>query len=99
MSRPADVGHFIVAIKPDLFMTLDEFRQRMDVLYRSVVDADKAHGVSRIYFTGEPEQIREEERRKTGIPYDSNEVATLDAEAQKLGVAELKRMWLGVANV
>ncbi|KMU76900.1 ureidoglycolate dehydrogenase [Coccidioides immitis RMSCC 3703] len=32
-SEPADVGHFFVAIKPDLFMTLEEFKGRMDYLY------------------------------------------------------------------
>ena len=29
MSKPGDVGHFVVAIKPDLFISLDEFRERM----------------------------------------------------------------------
>jgi LDH2 family malate/lactate/ureidoglycolate dehydrogenase len=30
-SRPADVGHFLVAIKPDLFMSLDELRREYGV--------------------------------------------------------------------
>lgn len=34
LSKPGDVGHFIVAIKPDLFMGLDEFRDRMVPLPR-----------------------------------------------------------------
>ena len=32
-TKPADVGHFIVAIKPNLFMDLEEFRARIELLY------------------------------------------------------------------
>lgn len=52
-SKPADVGHFLVAIKPDLFLSLEEFKERMDYLYRRVVDSDKMSGVDTIYFPGE----------------------------------------------
>ncbi|KAB5566140.1 Malate/L-lactate dehydrogenase [Coniochaeta sp. 2T2.1] len=90
MSKPGDVGHFIVAIKPDLFMSLDEFKERMDTLYRRVVGAEKAHGVDRIYFPGEIEQIREDERLRDGIPYVQDEIDTLNAEAERVGVAKIK---------
>jgi LDH2 family malate/lactate/ureidoglycolate dehydrogenase len=40
-SREANVGHFLVAVKPDLFMGLEEFKERMDFLYRRVVGAEK----------------------------------------------------------
>lgn len=39
-SKPADVGHFLAAIKPDLFMSLDDFKERMDYLYQRVVGSD-----------------------------------------------------------
>lgn len=84
-SKPADVGHFLVAIKPDLFMSLDEFRDRMQYLYQRVVDSDKAAGVERIYFPGEIEQLTEEERLKTGIPYVEAEIKTLNEEASRVG--------------
>jgi LDH2 family malate/lactate/ureidoglycolate dehydrogenase len=90
MSKPGDVGHFLVAIKPDLFMSLDEFKERMDTLYQRVVSAEKMHGVDRIYFPGEIEQIREEERLRDGIPYVQDEIDTLNAEAQRVGVANIK---------
>lgn len=85
-SKPADVGHFLVAIKPDLFMSLDEFRGRMDYLYQRVVGSDKAAGVERIYFPGELEQIAQREREKTGIPYVKAEVDALNEEARKVSV-------------
>ncbi len=84
-SKPSDVGHFLVAIKPDLFMSLDDFRERMDYLYQRVVGADKAPGVDRIYFPGEIEQLRQEEREKMGIPLVQAEIDALNEEAIKVG--------------
>ncbi|KAI8954969.1 Malate/L-lactate dehydrogenase [Xylaria longipes] len=84
-SKPSDVGHFLVAIKPDLFMSLEDFRERMDYLYQRVVGADKAAGVDRIYFPGEIEQLRKEEREKTGIPLVQAEIDALNEEAKKVG--------------
>ncbi|KAK4112935.1 Malate/L-lactate dehydrogenase [Canariomyces notabilis] len=92
MSKPGDVGHFIVAIKPDLFMTLDEFKERMDVLYWRVVESEKMDGVDRIYFPGEIEQLTEAERRKEGIPFVQSEIDALNAEAERLGVTKIQIM-------
>ncbi|KAK1767926.1 Malate/L-lactate dehydrogenase [Phialemonium atrogriseum] len=92
MSKPGDVGHFIVAIKPDLFMGLDEFRERMGTLYQRVVGSEKMHGVERIYFPGEIEQLREEERLRDGIPYVHDEITSLNVEAERVGVAKIKVM-------
>lgn len=89
MSKPGDVGHFLVAIKPDLFLGLDEFRDRMDQLYHRVVSSEKMHSVDRIYFPGEIEQLREEERRKTGIPYVREEIVALNQEAERVGVKQI----------
>ncbi|KAK5989792.1 putative oxidoreductase YjmC [Cladobotryum mycophilum] len=91
-SKPADVGHFLVAIKPDLFMGLDEFRERMQYLYEKVVGSEKAAGVDRIYFPGEIEQLRQQEREKTGIPFVHAEIDALNAEAAKVSAALLKTL-------
>ncbi|KAI3546668.1 malate/L-lactate dehydrogenase [Colletotrichum abscissum] len=88
-SKPADVGHFLVAIKPDLFMSLDDFRERMDYLYQRVVGSDKAAGVDRIYFPGEIEQLQQQEREKTGIPLVQAEIDALNEEATKVGAKPL----------
>lgn len=88
-SRPSDVGHFLVALKPDLFMSLDDFKERMDYLYRRVVDADRMAGVDRIYYPGEIEQITHEERLKTGIPYAPAEIDALNKEAEAAGTDKI----------
>ncbi|KAL2000138.1 hypothetical protein VTN02DRAFT_3494 [Thermoascus thermophilus] len=85
-SKPADVGHFLIALKPDLFMSLEEFKERMDYLYRRVVGSDKMAGVDRIYYPGEIEQLTQEERLKTGIPYVEAEIEALNREAERVGV-------------
>lgn len=88
-SKSSDVGHFLVAIKPDLFMSLDDFRERMQYLYDRVVGAEKAAGVDRIYFPGELEQLQQQERQKSGIPLVQAEVDALNAEATRVGVKPL----------
>ncbi|KAG6047779.1 hypothetical protein E4U39_000140 [Claviceps sp. Clav50 group G5] len=89
-SKPADVGHFVVAMKPDLFMDLGAFRSRMEHLYERVVGAAKAPGVDRIYFPGEMEQLIEEERIRTGIPLVEAEIEALNAEARRVSVTTLE---------
>lgn len=93
LSREGDVGHFFLVIKPDLFMGLDEFRARMDVLYKTVVDSEpRMHGVDRIYFPGEIELDREAQRRRDGIPYSREEIDSLNKEADRLGVARIETL-------
>ncbi|KFA60060.1 hypothetical protein S40285_09130 [Stachybotrys chlorohalonatus IBT 40285] len=91
-SRPADVGHFLVAIKPDLFMSLDEFRGRMQYLYERVVGSQKMAGVDRIYFPGEIEQITQREREVKGIPLVQAEIDALNEEASRVSARPLQTM-------
>jgi LDH2 family malate/lactate/ureidoglycolate dehydrogenase len=89
-SREADVGHFLVAIKPDLFMGLHEFKERMGVLYDKVVGCGRMEGVERIYFPGEIEQDVHEERSKSGIPYVEAEIEALNKEAELVGGGKIE---------
>lgn len=88
-SKPADVGHFMVAIKPDLFMSLEDFKERMDYLYRRVVESDKMAGVDRIYYPGEIEQLTRDQRLETGIPYVQAEIDALNREAERVGAENI----------
>ena len=89
LSRPADFGHFLVAIKPDLFMDLDDLKSRMDHLYQTVVQSDRMPDVDRIYYPGELEQLAEAERLKQGSPFVEAELNALNAEAKKVGALEI----------
>ena len=58
----------------------------MDYLYQRVIGSEKADGVDRIYFPGEIEQLTRDERLKSGIPFQDSEIATLNKEADRVGV-------------
>ncbi|EZF68653.1 hypothetical protein H105_08674 [Trichophyton soudanense CBS 452.61] len=88
-SKPAGVGHFIMALKPDLFLSLDEFKDRMDYLYKRVVTCEKMRGVDRIYYPGQIEIITSQERAKDGIPYVQAEIDALNKEADLVGTGHI----------
>jgi LDH2 family malate/lactate/ureidoglycolate dehydrogenase len=87
--RPQDVGHFFLAMKPDLFITEAEYRARIDTLIERMRAAPTAEGFGEILVPGEPEDRHEAERRKSGIPYAASEVAALQDEAKRAGVQPL----------
>jgi LDH2 family malate/lactate/ureidoglycolate dehydrogenase len=87
--RPQDVGHFFLAMKADLFVSEADYRARMDTLVQRVRDCPKADSFDEILIPGEPEARHEAERRRTGIPYSAGEVAALQDEAARAGVAPL----------
>ena len=85
-SGPQDVGHLFFAIKPDLFMRLEDFEARMDEFVDRIKALPRAAGVEEVMMPGEPEQRREDERRRTGLPITENVVADLTKEAETVGV-------------
>jgi LDH2 family malate/lactate/ureidoglycolate dehydrogenase len=87
--RPQDVGHFFLAMKPNLFVSEDEYRARIDALIERVRAAPRAEGYAEILLPGEPEDRIEADRRRSGIPYAAGEVAALNDEAKKAGVQPL----------
>jgi len=86
-SEPQNVGHLFFAIKPDLFMSLEAFGDRMDVFSERAKALPRAAGMDEILMPGEPEQRKEDERSQTGIPLTDNIVADLAAEGQRAGIA------------
>jgi L-2-hydroxycarboxylate dehydrogenase (NAD+) len=76
-------------MRADLFIPAEDYRARMDTLMQRVRACPKAEGVSEILIPGEPEVRYEQERRRTGIPYSGSEIAVLQEEAGKAGVAPL----------
>lgn len=87
--RPQDVGHLLVAIRPDLFLPRDEYLARMDTLIARIHEARPAAGFNEVLVPGELEARREREREVSGIPYDPADLAGLDDEADRVGVRRL----------
>ncbi|HEX9193179.1 MAG TPA: Ldh family oxidoreductase [Burkholderiales bacterium] len=87
--RPQNVGHFFLAMKPDLFVSKKEYRARMEMLVERVRACPKAEGFDEILLPGELEAREEEKRRRRGIPYSAAEIDPLQDEAVRAGVAKL----------
>jgi LDH2 family malate/lactate/ureidoglycolate dehydrogenase len=87
--RPQNVGHFFLAMKPDLFVPKDEYLRRMDTLVRRVHAIPTAEGVDEILMPGEKERRSEATRHRTGLPYHPKEIAALQQEAAKAGLPAL----------
>ncbi len=88
--RPQNVGHFFLAMRPDLFVSKKDYRVRMDTLVERVRACPKAEGFDEILLPGELEAREEEKRRRGGIPYSAAEIDPLQNEAARAGVAKLE---------
>lgn len=87
--RPQNVGHFFLAMRPDLFVSKKAYRARMDTLVERVRACPKAEGFDEILLPGEIEAREEAKRRASGIPYGTVEIDALQREAARAGIAKL----------
>lgn len=65
---PLVTSAFYMAIDPECFMPLGEFRSRVDRLIRQVKTSERARGVEEVYVAGEIEFRKKRQRLKEGIP-------------------------------
>lgn len=86
-SGPQRIGHLFLAMRPDLFLPLAEFKARMDLMLERLKAAGPAEGFDEVLMPGEPEARQAAVRRRTGIPLSPAVLATLRAEAADLGLA------------
>lgn len=84
--RPANLGHFFAAWRPDAFRPLAEFQADVDELLMRLRTAEPAPGHDRVYVPGELEFLAEEERRQRGIPLHPKVAAELASIAAETGV-------------
>jgi len=82
----ADVGHFFMAIKPDLFRPVDDFKQGMDELIQRMKEAPKILDHDRIYIHGEKEFEHAERCAVEGVPVLAPVVDSLVEIGDQIGV-------------
>jgi LDH2 family malate/lactate/ureidoglycolate dehydrogenase len=80
------VGHFFMAFKPDLFVTMAEFESSVDELASDVQAAEVAVADRKVYLPGEIESTVATERSELGIPISTELAEQLAALASSLGV-------------
>ncbi|MFN8455349.1 MAG: Ldh family oxidoreductase [Anaerolineae bacterium] len=82
-----DVGHFLLALNPEMFMSPAEFQARLEQLVAEIKAAEPIEPGGEILLPGELEYRREQQRLKDGIPVDLITVEKLREMSQELGVA------------
>ena len=85
--RPQDVGHMVIALRPDLAVTADDYRRRMTALVSRAKACPTAEPGGEILMPGEPEARLEAQRLRDGVPISAEDAAGLCAEARRAGVA------------
>ena len=79
-------SHFFGALNIASFMSIDDFKARMDTMIRAHHSLPKAPGVDKIRLAGEVEWETELERRENGIPLHPSVVDSLKKLAGELDI-------------
>jgi LDH2 family malate/lactate/ureidoglycolate dehydrogenase len=85
-SGPQRLGHVFVAMRPDPFMPLADFKHRLDTMLERFKASEPADAFDEVLMPGESEAHREVERRRTGLPITTEVLASIQAEAAALGI-------------
>jgi LDH2 family malate/lactate/ureidoglycolate dehydrogenase len=67
-TEPLDLGHFFLALNPELFMPIDTFTARVDTMIDAVKSGERVEGVSELLVPGEPEMRAREQNVREGVP-------------------------------
>ena len=68
MVKPANFGHFFMAIDPELFLPSSEFTARVDRLIEQTKAGDRAEAAQEILIPGESELRARERNLREGVP-------------------------------
>lgn len=93
LDRPQNVGHFFLAMRPDLFIPLEEYRQRMDALVDRIHRLEPRPGFDEVLLPGELESRELYQRSQSGIPYSAPQLADLQRIAVEAEIEPLAGPW------
>ncbi len=82
-TKPMGVGNFMVAIKVESFMPVDEFKEKVDGYIKMIKGSKRAKGVDEILLPGERSYRTMCKRLKEGVPLGEGALRALE-EAKKL---------------
>jgi len=66
--KPRGLGHFFIAINPDIFTSKSVFKNNVDKLIEELHQQRTVEGVDKVLIPGEPEQSMKNKRLTKGIP-------------------------------
>lgn len=87
--RWCGTGHFILTMKVDSFMPIEEFKQRMDLQLSSIRALKPATGFNAVSYPGERESRMEKERSGKGIPLSEQTMKDMEQLAEQLNISFL----------
>ncbi len=85
-----NTGQAIVAIDPDAFGELDEFKGRVDKLIREMHGSRRMPGVERIWLPGEQSHEKRAANQRDGLALAPTLLAQLDKLAAELGIEPVR---------
>jgi amino acid adenylation domain-containing protein len=85
-AKPPDLGHFFMAIDPELFMPTAEFTARVDHLIEQTKAGERAENVEEILIPGEMEMRAREQNLREGVPLPPLIYHALRKYARKAGL-------------
>jgi amino acid adenylation domain-containing protein len=86
MMKPANFGHFFMAIDPEIFLPSQEFTARVDRLIEQAKSGERATGVEEILVPGELELRAREQSLREGAPLRHSTYHALRKYARKAGL-------------
>jgi L-2-hydroxycarboxylate dehydrogenase (NAD+) len=87
-----NTGQAIVAIDPDAFGEIDEFKARVDGLVRELRASERMPGVERIWLPGEQSHASRIANQRDGLALAPALLAQLDTVARDLGIPSLQEI-------
>ena len=84
-----NTGQAIVAIDPDAFGDIGEFKARVDTLVREMRGSERMAGVDRIWLPGEQSHAKRVVSERDGLALPAALLVQLDAVAMELGIPGL----------
>jgi LDH2 family malate/lactate/ureidoglycolate dehydrogenase len=86
LALPSNEGHAFVAIDVEVFVAIQEFKERVDRMIRNMHQSPKAKGADRIYLPGEIEWEKRREALEKGIELPEDVRSNLLTMAHEAGI-------------
>jgi LDH2 family malate/lactate/ureidoglycolate dehydrogenase len=90
-TSPMNVSYTLQAIDVETFMSLEEFRARVDEVLDTVSRSEPRPGVDRVYYPGEHSAEEEARRLRDGIPVTPAVMNSITEWCARLGVEPLAK--------
>lgn len=85
--QPQDVGHMMIALKPDVFLPKADYGARLEALVGRAKASPPVEPGGEILMPGEGEARLAAKRRREGVPVEAGEFSALLKEAERVGLA------------